>query len=520
MGFGELIEEQAEEIARLRENLDRLESQIDRGWVPLYGNYSEDDGPSLEQLHQVAKRNRELMALNPHIGNGLELINSYVWADGIHYGGIRGKGRGRGVNVQALIDDPINQDNFFGQLARKQRQTAFYTDGNVFYWGESEGGVKRLHPMSVTEITDDYRNPEKTGEIWAYRREWRKKNTNGTVETRHEWIFANKFAEKRGNAKTINYGGKDEPIAVNKVMFVAKSNPVVGWAYGVSDVQRGIAWAEDYRLAMLDGKQMNASMAAILAQVKNSGSAGANAAALALGNMQGAGGFANIGQGNAIQTLSTAGQAYDFARLLPLLANFAAGIGVSVIALSMNSGNAGGSYGAARSLDRPEQLSTQMRRAYNKALDIEVLTWLGADPEELDVWFDPIIDPTEKYRAEQIIELRLGTGLYKGEEIKRMHALLDGRDPDKITAVPDGWLIPQNKESIELRTIDPNVSGNPATGGSFAPTQGSGAKSTPTGGSNQKSDDIRTNREFMELQDKVDGLQSLLTEVLRAVRGE
>jgi hypothetical protein len=288
-------------------------------------------------------------------------------------------------------------------------------------------------------------------------------------------------------------------------------------------VTRGIQWAENYRQAMKNGEDMNAAMAGILGSVKSNTVAGAQQAAVTVGGMTGGGGLAHVGQQNAIQTLSTAGQGYDFSRSLPILACFAAGIGVSVIALSMNSGNAGGSYGAARSLDRPEQLSTKTRRSYNKALDQEILLWLGADVAKLDIWFDTIMDPTEQYRAEQIIELRLGTGLYEGDEVKKLHAILDGRDPNKVTPVPEGWLIPNNKESIELRTIDPNTSGataNPANGGDMAPTQGSGAKSTPTGGSNQKSDDIRSNREYMEMQDKLDAAMRMIAEVLENQKGE
>jgi hypothetical protein len=523
--FAEILQAKDEETRQLREDLDRLEGMIDKGWRSVFGTYDEQEGPSLDQIKETAKRNRELMAMNPHIGNGLELINSYVWADGIHYDGIPGSRQGRGANVQAFIDDPINQENYFGRLARKQRQTAFYCDGIAMFVGEEIGGAKTIKPVSIMRITDDYRNPEDSGEIWAYRHTYTKRLPGVSQTEEHsEWIFVNRFLDKRGNRRTIDYNGKSEPIAVNKRMFTKKSNPVVGWAYGLSDVQRGISWAEDYRRAMLNGESMNASMASIWATMKQNSTTGANNAAVTAGNFGGSGGLAQVGQGNAMTAMTTAGQAYDFARLLPILANFAAGIGVSVIALSMNSGNAGGSYGAARSLDRPEQLSTKNRREYNSELDREVLIWLGADPRKIEVWFDPIIDLTEKYRGEQVAELRLGTGLYEGEEIKRFHAELDGKDPNKVTPVPEGWLIPNNKESIELRSIDPNTSGtvggNPANGGDFAPTQGSGAATVDSGSGDQRSDDIRTNREVllqsMQNEEFIDTMKELIHELAQA----
>ena len=493
----ERLEGLEDQNSHLQETLTLLNSMIDRNWYSTLGGYDDRQGPTLEQIKTVSARNRELMALNPHVGNGLELIDAYVWGDGIHYDGIPGKRQGRGANIQELIDDPINQENFFGQLARKQRQTAFYCDGMAFYSGEINDGRKTIVPVSIQSIDDDYRNPENDDEIWAYRRSWKKRKPNNQPpEDKHEWIFVARHADKRGSSATLEYHGQREKIATNKVLFVKKSNPVVGWAYGLSDVQRGISWAEDYRIAMLDGKSMNASLASIWAQHKNNSVAGASAAAVTSGNMTGAGGLAHIGQNNSLQVLPTAGQAYDFAKLLPLLANFAAGIGVSVVALSMNSGNAGGSYGAAKALDRPEQLSTKKRREYNIELDREVLIWLGAPADKLDIWFDPIIDLTEKYRGEQITELRLGTGAYEGDEIKRMHAISDGKDPDKIKPVPKGWLQPNNESKLEAEArIAAAHAPNPANGGDFAPTQGSGAKTNKSGSGDQKSDDIRGSRE-------------------------
>lgn len=489
---------------RLVEKLDSLDSILDRGWVNYFGGaYDDQEGPSLAQVKQASLRNREL-SINPHIGGGLELIHSYVWGDDIHYDGVPKDRRGGGRDIKGLIEGEAMQESYFGALARKQRQAAFYYDGIVLYAGNDDD--QSIEQISIQNISDDYRNPNKADEIWAYRRTWTEHRLTGNPVPRVEWIFTNRHRDKMPDGATIDYNGKREPIARSKRMFVKKANPIVGWAYGTADVQRGISWAEDYRQAMLHGKQMNQSMASIWATFKNNTEKGAKDKAVKLGGSTVAGKAAQIGKENDVNVLASAGQAYDFAKLLPLLANFAAGIGVSVVALSMNSGNAGGSYGAAKSLERPEMLSTTMRRKYNVELDREILIWLGCDPKKLSVWFDPIIDPTERYRDEQRVEMRLGTGLYKGEDIKRMHALIDGKDPDKVTPVPDGWLIPNNRESVELRQIDPNTnisgdaagSGDPSNGGSFTPTQGSGAKTVKGGSGDQKSDDIRSNRSARE----------------------
>jgi hypothetical protein len=488
---------------RYEENLDALDSIMDRNWKSIFGaGYNDQEGPSLDQVKEASNRNRE-MSLNPHVGSGLELIHSYVWNNPIRYNGFSRERRGRGETVWDRINKPINRKTFFGPLARKQRQACFYYDGQVLYAGNDD--TFDIEAISIQNIEDDYRNPNKADEIWAYRHSWTEHKLDGNDVAHAEWIFDNRHHDKipAGRYPALRYRGRSEPIAKNKRMFVRKSNPIVGWAYGTADVQRGIAWAEDYRQAMLDGKKMNAAMASIWAVMKKHTAAGAADTAVKLGQSTSAGRAALVGQQNDIMAMTTAGQAYDFQRLLPLLANFAAGIGVSVVALSMNSGNAGGSYGAAKSLNGPEQSINRMRQELNIDLDREVLEWLGAEPDSLEVWFDPVMDPTERYRAEQSVELRLGTGLYEGEEVKRMHALLDNRDPEKVTPVPEGWLIPNNKNSIELRQIDPNTNkSDPAAsasnGGGFTPTQGSGAKTVKSGSGDQKSDDVRTNREALE----------------------
>lgn len=484
----------SEQGAQLQEALSRLDAMQDANWLPLLGGaYSQEEGPSLEQVRDAAQRNQEQSALQPWVGGGETLIYSYVWGDGIHYAGVPGKARGRGKNVQEIVDRPKNQIEFFGQQARRKRQSALYNAGIALYSGDDR--TTEITQIPIGEITDDYRNPDQSDEIWAYRRTWTRHSTESQPKQMSEWIFVHAFHDKMRGRATMNYRGVNEPIAKDKRMFVLKSNPVAGWAYGVSDVQRGIAYAGEYQSAMSAGKRMNDSMASILGQMKHNSQAGADRTAIQMGNSQ-PGAFLHTGVNQDASIFASAGNAYDFQKLLPILAGFAAGIGVSVIALSMNSGNAGGSYGAARSLDRPEQLSTKARRRYNIDLDREVLVWMGADPDKLDIWFDPITDETERYRGEQIIELRAGTGLYTGIELKRMHAVLDGRDPNKIPddSVPEGWLIPNNEKSLALKSIDTDGQANPANGGDFAPTQGSGSQFSGGGSGDQGSDDIR-NRE-------------------------
>jgi hypothetical protein len=165
----ELLDFEAER--RVQEHLDSLDSMMDRGWTTIFGGAFDDrEGPTLDQVKEAASRNRE-MSLNPHIGGGCELIHSYVWNTPIRYSGIPRERRGRGETVWDRIHDPVNQKNFFGPLARKQRQAGFYYDGNVMFIGHDDGTFQ-IEAVSIKSIEDDYRNPNNGSEIWAYRYCW------------------------------------------------------------------------------------------------------------------------------------------------------------------------------------------------------------------------------------------------------------------------------------------------------------------------------------------------------------
>ncbi len=529
--FSEIAKAQEDRIADLEfqisEHLGRMNRLFSKNWVSLLGGFdNRDDGPDLDQLHEASNRAREMAALDGIVKNGLKVKTAYVWRENINIAGVAGARQGRGVNVKARMDQTINQRNFFGPSAKEELEAALYCDSQPFIVGDTDDYTLRQIPIS--EITDDLRNPEYAGEVWAYRRKWidyTADPNNGKTEV--EWIYTYAFESKIPTSSTVSYKGVSEPIAKNKRMFGEPINSNSGWGYGLPDVVAAIKAAGEYDASVNAGLDVTEGLAKIIGQIKNNDAAGAASVAVKFGNNNSSGNLGATGQNNDITMFQTAGTAYDFNKLLPVLARFAAGIGVSVIEISANPGNAGGSYGAARSMTPVTEAMTTMRRKYWVSIYRQVLVWMGADAEKLDVWFEPIMPITDRYRAEQLIELRLGTGLYKGEAILKMHAILDGRNPDLITEkdVPEGWLIPNNKESIELRTIDPNTSGsaaggNPANGGGLTPTQGSGAKTNKTGSGDQKADDIRGQREA-DLQRVLDELKAdELIEALRRVEAK
>lgn len=502
--------------ARLEEAISNLDLYLEQqGWSSIsgLGGYT-TAGPSLRQIHAASKLIRDMSVMSSWVKRGLDLRRGYIWDGGIHYDlpvlevNKQGKPSNAQVAARTLrdrINDPFNRANFFGPTAREVREGALYCDGQIIYVGDDD--TRSIKALPISNVTGYYCNPEDETEVWAYRRSWMDYSADRISGTeRSEWIFTNLFWDKgpgrlgprggRAPLTSITMDTQTDPVSQTKRLFVRKVNTHDGWVFGTPDAMGGMAWVEQYRQFLLSGKQMSDAMAKIWGVVKVNTQAGANnvmAKMAAPGSSDDS--LAVIGTGNSLASLATAGQSYDFEKGIDLLAGFAAAINVSVVALSANPATSGGSYGAAKALDLPEQLTTKARQELHIDLDREVLVWLGADPD-IDIWFDPVQDETEKYRGDQRIGLRLGTGLYEGEEIKEMFAAIDGKR--NIKPVPDGWLIPNNRESLELRTIDPNVNisgktgGNPANGGAFASTQGSGAAFTGGGSGDQRSDDLRT----------------------------
>lgn len=476
---GQLVEAMA--------NLDLL--MDNRGWRELNTITDEDDGPTLDQIKEHSRQIRNLLGLNGLVKHGFKLRVGNVWAGGIHYGNIPGAKQGRGTNVQERIDNPINQDAFFGSSARERREACLYSDSQALWVGNDDSF--ELEEMPLSRITGDYRNPKNAAQVWAYRRTWPEYNAKGESVEMSEWIFTNLYASKRAATPTIKLAsGVVEPVNQKLRIFGYRPvNSMTGWAYGIPDALPMIAHVRMYVEFMQSGKIMSDSLAKIAYVAKVNTQAGADSAGMRLGGDRNKGGTAVLGAANDLSALSTAGKGYDFRSGQPLAAMAAAAIEVSVVALLSDSSAAGSSYGAAQTLSKPERDSTLARRQFHKDIDREVLIWLGApDPE---VWFDSLDDETAMYRRTQAVMLKWSSGLYKPEQIKKQLEEIWGRD--EIGDIPSDVLIPNVASSLARKDVDTDGTASPnatTNGGGFASGQGQSSAANAGQGSSQKSDDI------------------------------
>jgi len=488
---------------QLMEHLSAVSQMLARedvGWSRITGA-EEDGGLSLDELKSWSEQLRESVAGNAHMKRGARLRSSYVWDGGIHYANVPKETRGRGGKPQKYIDLPYNQKTFFGNTAREERETCLYTDSIVFYLGDDT--TKTLEPIVLEQITGEYRNPDNSAEIWAYRREWNRyvAATNETKKMK-VWYFTDTFKDKA--ISKIPTAAGDEDVDQTKTLFDGSVNTQTGWAYGVPDALPALAWARLYKDFLLNGKIMSDALATFAFKATVGTRKAGDNASLAMATPTTPGSTAKVGGVNDLVPMSSAGKGYAFETGTPLAAVIATAIEVSVIHLTSDPGTAGASYGSASTLDLPTRLSVKSRRQWHIDFDKRVLRWLGAP--DADVTFEPMIDAAEALRELQALVLKWTTGLFGAKEMK---AMIEGVDETHVT-IPDGVLLPNNRESWERSDIDPK-DGPASSMSTSSPGQG---QSTAAGDTNLGGD--IQNRGIGEMRRQLAVVAELLAEMERA----
>lgn len=482
----------------LEEAVDNVMAMLrreDRNWGSAVG--PEDEcGFTLSEIKEWSKKIRESTIGAPWIKKGLSARSSYIWKDGIHYDSIESEGRGKGTNVQALIDDPINQRNFFGDSAHRRREGCLYHDAIAAWIGQMEQGKKRLYPLPLKEITDQLRDPDRPDVIWAYRHSWTHRDPSTGAETeKAEWIFTDEFVDKRSKIRNVmsKVSGVQEKVATDKVIFDMHANRQEGHRFGSPDALAAYVWNKITRDATMDGVTMQAAMASFAWKASTSSKNSADNASMRFARGNAPGATAVVGGPNDLTPMANAGKGYDFGTLRGLTAIIATSLDISNIVLTADVSAAGSSYGSASTLDLPTRLAMEARRAEHIELDIRVLKWLGAKAPH--AYFQTLADATEIFRECQAILLLWSSGLYEpGPLEKRLSALLQVVE----NTVPKNVLLPNNSDSWQRLDIDPNVTGK---GGSDSGDQTSGVgkpNATPSGqgqksaaGKGQNANDLR-----------------------------
>lgn len=393
-------------------------------------------------------------APNPHMRNGLMLRHSFIWNGGIKYDGVPGD-KGSGIrqgksNVQKLIDEPNNQRLFFGSTARKNRESALYSDGLYVAIGNNDS--HKIRPVPIHEITDTFRDENYEDEIIAYRwtrneavwvQNGRRRVLSQQRQKESHWVYVDWYDGDKFDF--IVYEGKEEEVMKNHTAFDLHANRPDGHAFGSPDSISALIWARIIRDLIMNGVKMQDALAMFAFKATSSAKAGASAAALELAKPQGAGSTAVTGGDADFSALATAGKGYDFGSIGFIVSTMASSLHVSGIALAANTALAGSSYGAAKTLDLPGQMAMETRRAEHIEFDKRVLKWMGAP--DATVYFDTFEDSTNEYRAVQAAMLAWTTGTLTPEGFRAELEIIYGRK--LIGEIPKGVIIPNNQKQVD-----------------------------------------------------------------------
>ncbi|KZE41351.1 hypothetical protein [Microbacterium sp. T32] len=393
-------EEGARAVAVLTESYDRMRSILareDKGWVRLYDRGADSQfGLRLQDLKDWGRKLEESVPGAPWIGRGFRVRANFILKDGIQHGGIPAGGSQGVPDIQKYVDDPQNQENYFGPAARRKREHNLYTQG-IAFWILDER-TKKIEAIPLRQITSELMHPDGIGVVWAYLREW----THVNLETGESfplkmWYFTDLAKDNR--SLTVTSADKSEkiPVAQTHVIFAQHANPVGGLAYGTPDALAAWIWNGIARDAYMDGRSVTEALTRFALKATAKNKPAADNVAMQYATAHTAGGMAVVGGANDIQVLQGAQKGYEFNSLRPLLAVIATALDIPTTVLTSDTGD--DSYASISSLDLPTRLAMQARRDEHIAFEKRVLAALGAP--NATVSFVPFDTGEEVYRLVQ-----------------------------------------------------------------------------------------------------------------------
>lgn len=486
-----------EELSLAQRQIQRLQLE-DEGWQLLTGGQRRQEGATLEQMKKMSRLLRAAVAESPLPKQADSLRSSYTFSEpflipaleqaqaspevqGPKKRGPKSEDQKSVAALQKFVDSRPAREFIFGKQAQELISRACSTDGLYLLVGNNS--TKNVNAIQLDEIVAVLEDPDFPGEVWAYQRQWEGLNSKGESETKKKWYYTDRFEGQR--PKSIGTGADKVEVDIQSTIFDLRVNTQVGWAFGTPDLWAGHVWNRNYLQAMKDGLEVTDLMAWLTAKVKTQNKKGSDAVGVRSKQGGPGGSLQTYGLGNSIDTYATTGKAYEFDQLRPLAAVYALAAGVSVVDLLASPSAAGASYGSAQALAPGMRRAISVRRDQIAAWRERVLQWATGTYYHVT---PASIEEVEPYRAMQMTQLAHLTGLFHDDEIRPRMAYLAGvtlKHPDK----PEGYLVPNNKDSLPRKDIDTDSSGPTKT--SPSPDQGkdNGTGGAPSGDKNDLRDD-------------------------------
>lgn len=423
----------AADVDTLRDNQERIQESVrsgvglgglmreDIGWRKLRGGADDNDAIPLDVLKEHAEKARKLRALNPLVKRGIVVRNAYIWQHEIQYPS----------GAEKIVDNPVNQEQFFGDETQEELEASLATDGQYFLLCDPTR--KTVHKIPFDEITGTVRNPEHEGEIWYYRRTFTKSITE--LETGHTqpevqnvWYPAITYT---GQVKTRIL---DQEVDGTKRIEHARINTITGSGFGIPDLIGAVYWAAAYKEYLEASYTLSKALARLAFKVSNQSSKGSKAVAAKMAgpvNRNEAGSTVALGAGQDLQAINKSGSGIDFGAGTPLAAMVAAALDIP-LSVVLTDGSAGGRQGAEAALEDPTIKTMNLRRKSHLASRARVLTLFGIT--EKPVW--PLLNGDLLHRRVQAVQMAGATGLLHPEEeraeYRRALGIVGGRDDNDI----------------------------------------------------------------------------------------
>lgn len=411
----------------------------DIGWVKLGISNTDITQISLQEAKQVSRRLHGYAESNPLLTRGREIRNSYLFSGNYVIGVEDAEGK---ISTQMwnIIHSRKNQDNVFSMAALEKLEGERYSAGQVFVlYDRTE---KTFQQISFQEIGDIIYDPNDAAEIRYVKREWTAVviGADGGIAQRD---FAEYYPSSRYDRPSGGYPATIAgiPVRADKRMIVDRVNMQAGGNLGIPDSFAAAPWALAYSAYLSDGSKVLAALAEWAWLVKPKKRNPAETAAATVRSERGAGGtlFTDMD----VQALPTS-NAIDLTTGRPLASNAASGLGVSVVLLLADPGQAG-TNASAQTLSDPNRRTMEARRQKNTDFLIHCLELIGVKSPTIQ-W--PKMSPGTDVDEMNLLMQIWGSGLFHVDEVRpRMasvaHVTVRHEDP------PEGFIQPNNHEAAK-----------------------------------------------------------------------
>lgn len=478
--FNRLPELEAEN-RDLKESIADVRAQLnhdDEGWALISGIQRGEklEGLDLDEVQKVAALIQPKVAAGSMAGRAVDLHTGFVFGRGMSIEGLEKPAkatRGAKKGIVAFYEDPDNQEALFNTDAQSELQKARFIDGNVLIACNTR--TKKVSRIPFNQVTGIRTDPDFPERILAYKRTWTTQ-VNGKDETVSRWYVTRRFTDSPRPKSFVSGDNKRVPVDQDVTIVDFRANRQTGFVLGIPDGLRGIHWSQAYTEHIRHGQVVTEGLSRLIFKITNVKSkAGAQNAGVKMGSFTGNGGMAAVGEGQDVEAVRTAGNAYAFEKLRPIAALAAAAWNVSNADLLNDSAAAGASYGALSGLvvGNRNAMTLMQKQWANVYQDVFEVFGFGR-PE---IHWEPLEAP-DPYRAAQALTL-LAPTLHNVEYRKGALDILD------MTGDPN-----ETPDTLAARVAQANTNGASAGTQQPAPDQG---VSNGTGGSGSTAaNDLRT----------------------------